>query len=60
MPARVGDLARIGKLGLAGMQERVQLLEVTLAIDTEPGKGTTLTVEVPLSAESTSQLKESR
>jgi len=48
MPARVGDLARIGKLGLAGMQERVQLLGGTLAIGSEPGKGTTLTVEVPL------------
>lgn len=48
LPARVGDLARDGKLGLAGMQERAQLLGGTLTIDTEPGKGTILTVEVPL------------
>jgi len=48
MPTRVGDLARTGKLGLAGMQERAQLLGGTLVIDSKPGKGTTLTVEVPL------------
>lgn len=48
MPTRIGDLARSGKLGLAGMQERAQLLGGTLSIDSKPGKGTTLTVEVPL------------
>jgi PAS domain S-box-containing protein len=48
IPARAGDLARIGKLGLAGMQERAQLLGGTLTIDSKPGKGTILTVEVPL------------
>jgi PAS domain S-box-containing protein len=48
MPTRVGDLARTGKLGLAGMQERAQLLGGTLVIGSKPGKGTTLTVEVPL------------
>jgi len=47
MPERMGDLARIGKLGLAGMQERVQLLGGNLTIDTGPGKGTSLTVTVP-------------
>lgn len=48
IPTRVGDLARIGKLGLAGMQERAQLLGGKVTIDSEPGKGTILTVEVPL------------
>lgn len=48
MPTRIGDLARSGRLGLAGMQERAQLLGGTLTVDTEPGKGTALTVEVPL------------
>jgi len=48
MAARVEDLARNGKLGLVGIQERAQLLGGTLAIHSEPGKGTTLTVEVPL------------
>lgn len=47
LPARPGDLARVGKLGLAGMHERAQLLGGTLVIHSEPGKGTTLTVEVP-------------
>jgi len=48
MPARAGDLARIGKLGLAGMQERAQLLGGTLTINTKPDSGTTLAVVVPL------------
>ncbi len=48
LPARVGDLARSGKLGLAGMQERAELLGGTLSIDSQPGKGTKITVEVPL------------
>lgn len=47
VPPRIGDLARNGKLGLAGMQERAQLLGGTLAIDSEPGKGTSLIVEIP-------------
>jgi PAS domain S-box-containing protein len=47
LPPRVGDLARTGKLGLAGMQERSQLLGGTLTIDTKPGMGTALTVKVP-------------
>ena len=36
----VGDLTRAGKLGLAGMQERAQLLGGSLSIQSEPGKGT--------------------
>ena len=48
MPSGVGDLTRSGKLGLAGMEERVQLLGGTLNIQSQPGKGTNLTVEVPL------------
>jgi signal transduction histidine kinase len=35
-------------LGLLGMQERVGLLDGTLEIDTAPGAGTTLIVELPL------------
>jgi len=48
MPTRIGDLARSGRLGLAGMQERAQLLGGTLSIDSKPGKGTTVAVESPL------------
>jgi PAS domain S-box-containing protein len=48
MPTRIGDLARSGRLGLAGMQERAQLLGGTLSIDSKPGKGTLVVVEAPL------------
>jgi len=47
-PGRVDDLARSGKLGLTGMQERAELLGGNLIIDSKPGKGTILTVELPL------------
>lgn len=43
----VDDLPRSGKLGLAGMQERVRLLGGTLEVKSTPGQGTTLIVEVP-------------
>jgi signal transduction histidine kinase len=47
LAGRVDDLPRIGKLGLVGMQERARLLGGTLEVQTTPGKGTTLIVEVP-------------
>jgi two-component system sensor histidine kinase DegS len=47
LPRTIGDLARYGKLGLAGMQERAQLVGATLAVDSQPGKGSTVTIEVP-------------
>jgi len=47
LSGRVGDLPRSGKLGLAGMRERAQLLGGTLEVQSTPGKGTTLIVEVP-------------
>ncbi len=40
------DLPRIGQLGLMGMQERVWLLGGTIEVSSEPGKGTTLLVDV--------------
>jgi two-component system sensor histidine kinase DegS len=42
------DLARAGKLGLAGMEERAHLIDGSLGIESEPGKGTTVVVEVPM------------
>jgi signal transduction histidine kinase len=48
MPAKVGDLTRMGKLGLMGIKERTQLLNGAVAVDSEPSKGTTLTIKVPL------------
>lgn len=47
LPRRLGDLASVGKLGLAGMQERARLIGGRLELQSEVGKGTTLIVEVP-------------
>lgn len=47
-PPMVGDLPRYGKLGLAGMQERAELLGGTLEIRSAPGRGTTVTAELPV------------
>ncbi|MBA7705003.1 Oxygen sensor histidine kinase NreB [subsurface metagenome] len=48
LPERMGDLTVAGKLGLAGMQERAQLIGGRLRLQSEPGKGTTVTLEVPV------------
>ena len=37
-----------GRLGLYGMRERAELLDGTFTIESEPGKGTSIFVEVPL------------
>jgi signal transduction histidine kinase len=47
-PEDLGALTPTGKLGLAGMQERVQLLGGTVRLESEPGKGTTVSVEAPV------------
>jgi len=44
----IGDLASIGKLGLIGMQERARLIGGKLTVQSEAGKGTTVTAEVPI------------
>ena len=46
LPRQVEDLPRTGKLGLAGIHERAQLLGGTLEVQSILGKGTTLIVEV--------------
>lgn len=48
LPDTVGDLSHSGKLGLVGMYERVSLLNGTLDIQSQPGKGTVVKVSVPL------------
>lgn len=48
LPKSVRDLSRTGKLGLVGMTERARLLGGTVALDTGPGKGARITVEVPV------------
>jgi signal transduction histidine kinase len=47
-PALTGDLAVAGKLGLVGMQERVRLLQGTLALHSQPGMGTRVEVNAPV------------
>jgi two-component system sensor histidine kinase DegS len=46
-PDHAGDLAVSGKLGLIGMYERARLLGGTLAVTSEPGQGTVVTVSIP-------------
>lgn len=43
---RIGDQAGLGKLGLVGMQERARLLGGTMTLDSSPGVGTTIVIEV--------------
>lgn len=47
-PRRTDDLVTTGKLGLIGMDERARGLGGTLAIHSEPGRGTTVVVDVPV------------
>jgi len=48
LPGIIGDLTKDGKLGLAGMQERAKLLGGSLTVESEPSKGTTVTIEAPI------------
>ncbi|KPJ48723.1 MAG: hypothetical protein AMJ38_04655 [Dehalococcoidia bacterium DG_22] len=50
LPKAVGDLAATGKLGLLGMHERARLLGGTLDIRSERRRGTTVVVELLVSA----------
>ena len=47
IPSKLGSLTEDGKLGLTGMEERAQLIGGKLTIESHPGKGTVLTIEVP-------------
>ena len=48
MPETMGNMVKEGRLGLAGMQERIQLLKGSRKLQAEPGKGTTVIVEAPV------------
>ena len=56
-PENVGRIAsgggRTSGLGLSGMKERVALLGGTIAIESAPGKGSTIFVQIPLEASET-------
>ncbi len=45
--ANLADQAQAGHLGLIGMQERAEMLNGTLMIESAPGSGTTIVIEVP-------------
>jgi signal transduction histidine kinase len=49
MPERTSDLALHGKLGIIGMRERARLVGGTLVLQSEEGKGTIITLRVPVS-----------
>jgi signal transduction histidine kinase len=48
IPEKLGALPRDGKLGLTGISERVELLNGKLEIKSDRGKGTVVSVELPL------------
>ena len=47
--AILGNLASEGKLGIAGMEQRVKFLNGTLNIQSEPGRGTVVSIEAMIS-----------
>ena len=47
-PKQTASLTRHGKLGIAGMYERAQLIGATLSIKSKRKQGTTITLEVPI------------
>lgn len=48
MPNSVDELPRAGKLGLAGMFERVELVRGAITLQSSPGNGTLITVSIPV------------
>ena len=48
VPADLAQLSQVGKLGLIDIQERARLLGGTMKVKSKRGKGTTITVAVPL------------
>ena len=47
---RAGDLYLVARYGLTGMQARADLVGAELRIDSKPGKGTRVSITVPVSA----------
>ena len=47
-PRTIGDLVREGKLGLAGMQERAQLIGGTISVQSQPNRGAKIVMELPV------------
>lgn len=47
-PKQISRLTKLGKLGIAGMYERAQLIGATLSIKSNRNKGTTISLELPI------------
>ena len=47
MPASLGEFSRLGKLGIDGMQTRARLAGGSFAVNSGPGRGTTIAVTIP-------------
>jgi len=47
VPHGLGQLVKVGKLGLTGMFERAQLVGGTLTVESAPGEGTTVETRIP-------------
>ena len=52
VPERMNDLVSTGRLGLIGMDERARTLDGVLTIQSEPGRGTRVIVDVPVQPKS--------
>jgi signal transduction histidine kinase len=48
IPDRPGELAEAGHYGLLGMRERAELNDGWLEIESEPGRGTTIEIHLPV------------
>jgi PAS domain S-box-containing protein len=48
VPERLADFARAGHFGLVGLVERVEQADGQVAVTSSPGRGTVLTVRVPV------------
>jgi PAS domain S-box-containing protein len=46
VPLRVTDLSNMGKFGIIGMKERAELLNGIMTVQSEPGKGTSIIIEI--------------
>jgi signal transduction histidine kinase len=55
-PDRILDSSAPKRLGLLGMQERVEMAGGTFAIESVPGKGTTVRAEIPFSSNGRRQI----
>lgn len=47
LPTSLGELSRLGKLGVDGIQTRVRLVNGNLSVNSKPGKGTSIVVSIP-------------